>query len=389
MYHLLTGLSPADTQFVIRPPGEIRPELAGSGIEKVVLRCCAPEPEERYQNCADLLYALEHVYEEDDSVRRVRKRKWAAFAASCILCAAGTAGMAAFSLAGRKAVRNSYDSLLNRAKEAVSFTEGAGLCEEAIGLRPGKPDAYLAYLEAAVRDGRISEEEKALFKGALGRVSRGRARENIYYLEREDPTGYFDFCFETGFAFYRWYGGGRQDACRYLEAAGNVELRPSGREQAEETARKKKVAESLCAAAKYYVDISKQGSDAARPGTAIFSEQYDYRALWEKLTSLTGEAETADQRTGGSDYSLALFRETAVQITENVAAYTEAGVTEEEMRRALREAEKYLSLYRSGNTEMLEQTRIAVGRAENALGPQFAQAARDAEKETEDGGREA
>ena len=36
IYHLLTGYSPADTQFVIYPVGQLRPELAGSGIEKVV-----------------------------------------------------------------------------------------------------------------------------------------------------------------------------------------------------------------------------------------------------------------------------------------------------------------------------------------------------------------
>ena len=375
MYHLLTGYSPADTQFVIRPPGELLPSLAGSGIEKVVLRCCAPDPESRYQNCAELMYALVHVHEEDDVVRRVRNRKWAVFLAACFVTVLGAAGMTAFAAAGRNAVRNSYDSRLNRAKEAVSIADAAALYEEAVALRPGKPEAYRAFLEAVTQDGSISEEEKALFKSMLSRIPSGRSRENIYYLEKEDPCGYFDLCFEAGFSFFRWYGGSRLDAYQYLEAAVNAEVRTADPEQAEAVARRKKVADSLCAAAGYYVDISKTNQNSARPGTAIFTDTYDYRALWEKLTAITGEAETADLRSGGADYSLALFRETAVQIAENVAAYAAAGVTEASMRAAVREAEKYISLCSSENAEMIYQTGLAVERAKDAIRSQFETAA--------------
>ena len=74
MYHLITGYSPADTNFVIHPIGEFLPDLKGSGIERIILKCCQPNPGDRYQSCAELLYALEHVHDEDcRSKKRIQK----------------------------------------------------------------------------------------------------------------------------------------------------------------------------------------------------------------------------------------------------------------------------------------------------------------------------
>ena len=55
MYHLLTGYSPADTHFEILPLGSLNPAFAGSGLEKVVAKCCAANPADRYQSCPDLI----------------------------------------------------------------------------------------------------------------------------------------------------------------------------------------------------------------------------------------------------------------------------------------------------------------------------------------------
>ena len=42
MYHLITGCSPTDTNFVIHPIGKFLPDLKGSGIERIILKCCQP-----------------------------------------------------------------------------------------------------------------------------------------------------------------------------------------------------------------------------------------------------------------------------------------------------------------------------------------------------------
>ena len=42
LFHLITGQSPAQSHFEFRPLGSILPELQGSGLEKVVEKCCRP-----------------------------------------------------------------------------------------------------------------------------------------------------------------------------------------------------------------------------------------------------------------------------------------------------------------------------------------------------------
>ncbi len=61
MYHLLTGFSPAETNLEVRPLGEIKPELAGTDLERIVARCCQRRREDRYQSCAELAYELSRV----------------------------------------------------------------------------------------------------------------------------------------------------------------------------------------------------------------------------------------------------------------------------------------------------------------------------------------
>lgn len=76
MYHMLTGHSPADTQFIVYPVGDLVPALAGSGLEKVVARCCEPDRANRYQNCAELMYDLDHVHDGEGIATNERHRNW-------------------------------------------------------------------------------------------------------------------------------------------------------------------------------------------------------------------------------------------------------------------------------------------------------------------------
>ena len=85
MYHLLTGYSPADTQFVIYPIGQLRPELAGTGIEKIVAKCCQPNPDDRYQSCDLLIDDLKRVGELNDTYINARKKRLRLLATCSVL----------------------------------------------------------------------------------------------------------------------------------------------------------------------------------------------------------------------------------------------------------------------------------------------------------------
>ena len=81
LYHLVTGMNPCEPPYEIRPIREINPSLS-SGLERIILKCTQRNPEDRYQSCAELMYALEHYEEIDDIHRKQQKKKLATFIVS-------------------------------------------------------------------------------------------------------------------------------------------------------------------------------------------------------------------------------------------------------------------------------------------------------------------
>lgn len=78
LYHIVTGKNPSEPPYVIKPIREWNPLLSG-GFEKILNKCTMPNPEERYQNCAELLYDLNHYEELDDAFRKACFKKMRSF----------------------------------------------------------------------------------------------------------------------------------------------------------------------------------------------------------------------------------------------------------------------------------------------------------------------
>lgn len=57
MYHLLTGLDPKESDFVIRPICQINPNLP-KDLEYIIDKCIKLDPKDRYQSCKELLHVL-------------------------------------------------------------------------------------------------------------------------------------------------------------------------------------------------------------------------------------------------------------------------------------------------------------------------------------------
>ena len=57
LYHLLTGQNPCEPPYEIYPIRYWNPQLS-SGLEAIIQKCTQLNPEDRYQSCAELLYAL-------------------------------------------------------------------------------------------------------------------------------------------------------------------------------------------------------------------------------------------------------------------------------------------------------------------------------------------
>lgn len=118
MYHLVTGKSPLEPPYEIRPIREWNSNLS-QGLEVIIGKCTESDPEKRYQNCVELLYALEHYEKLDQSYRRQAGRKIIAFV-SVICITIFFFALAAYGTQGKKRVQmQEYKAVINQAQMYV------------------------------------------------------------------------------------------------------------------------------------------------------------------------------------------------------------------------------------------------------------------------------
>ena len=74
LYHLVTGQDPSAPPYEIGPIRQINPALS-DGLERIIRKCTRRNPEDRYQSCAELMYALKHYDEIDEVYQKKQKKK--------------------------------------------------------------------------------------------------------------------------------------------------------------------------------------------------------------------------------------------------------------------------------------------------------------------------
>ena len=162
MYHLLTGHNPCMPPYEIYPIRHWNPQLS-SGLEEIIWKCVQNDPQERYQSCAELLYALEHYREFDVECKRQQQKKWRIFVCSAVCTLAFAAGAVGFRCAEEKTVRNSYERVMKEASSSVTREKQIANYRKAIALNPRKADAYELLLEKVfLTDDNFSQEEAAM-----------------------------------------------------------------------------------------------------------------------------------------------------------------------------------------------------------------------------------
>lgn len=160
MHHLLTGIDPRSGE-AYAPVRMWNPELS-EGIEIIIDKCVEPAPENRYQNCSDLLYDLEHPDLITRGYKKRQKRKVAAFmAAAGMTVVLFLTGAVCTTIA--KNINNSNYEILVSPSTATALNEKIDSYKRAIAIYPERTDAYMCMLEAYEDEGRFGKEENDEF----------------------------------------------------------------------------------------------------------------------------------------------------------------------------------------------------------------------------------
>lgn len=370
MYHLLTGHNPSLPPYEMYPIRQWNPSLS-SGLEAIVTKCTQRNPNDRYQSCAELMYALEHFDELDIEYRKQQKRKWGMFLAACSLTAVSLIGCLGFKFAENSTIKNSYDGYLRAASNAATQEEKVDYYRDAINLDPSRGDAWLSLLDVFIDgtgdSGLFTQEEDVQMKEILGYTGSGN-RTNESYLE-SNPEAYDEFSFQMGLAYFYYYGeeGNKPMSQSWFEtAAESGSLEPNKVERAKRFAKIAGYSQGL--------DTRDLAGDS----------EVSYADYWDDMVELTSGDLTAIDN---EQTALVMYKEMVYQIYKNALNFRQAGVTEQEM---MNELQNIRSMLMSGfatdevsgtKNEILE----SIGEAETQVNAAFSSQARQTGGETDAG----
>lgn len=198
LYHLVTGHSPCDPPYEIYPIRHWNPQL-DPGLEAVIEKCTQMNPNDRYQSCAELLYALQHYEENGAAYRAKQKKKLGAFitaAAACVLFAVvGVVGLTMRTQTNNK----DYNQNMLQAEKAATTEEKLQYYIKAIEIKPNELDPYLGMVDAYKDDAVFTINEEKEFKTKLN--------ANLSGLREQDAYG--DLAFEIGKLYWYYYDYGK------------------------------------------------------------------------------------------------------------------------------------------------------------------------------------
>lgn len=376
MYHLLTGHNPSLPPYEMYPIRRWNPALS-SGLEKIVLKCTQRNPNDRYQNCAELMYALEHYGELDSAYRRKQSIKWKSFVASCALTVVSLAGSIGFKVAESKTIKNSYDGYISEATKVTTQEERADYYEKAIKIDPEREEGYLELLDLFVygadkneRD--FNRDETAEMTAILGYKGTGN-RTNESYFER-NKEGYDEFAFRMGVYYFYYYEGGG--------SAGKSMAQPWFEKAQKGTtldADKLQLAERFAKISGYYASLD--SSDETGYGSSASYDDY-----WTDLTNLTdGDI----SKVVNTKTAVAIYEELIARINENAVDFKRAGVTKDQMMDKLSNTKTRLEMLQneiSQSDETWDGVLDSISAAEHQVNVAFSGRDTQPEQNQEEGG---
>ena len=345
LYHLLTGHNPSEPPYEMYPIRYWNPELS-SGLEEIILKCTQKNPDDRYQNCGELLYALEHYNEMDLEYKRKQTLKWRAFLCSTALTVLAGAGAVGFKIAENTVTASTYEVYVEEAANLASTDPEQCIqyYKNAIALNPSDSLAYENLLnfflwehndsaQGDTGNEAVSQQITCVFSDAeeqeirkvLG-TEENRNRSNEEYL-KANVEDYDKFAYDLGIAYYFSYNGtGNKGAARkWLEIASEAE--PTDELNEANINR----AANLYKISEYYDSLGMRN----QAGDSMAS----YADYWRDLQKTVED----DSASGNNVNMLLAYKEMISQIANNAANFKSAGITRQQMENELDNAVEAVS----------------------------------------------
>lgn len=328
LYHLITGHSPAEPPYEIKPLSYWDPSFYGSGLELIINKCCQQDPAARYQDCSELMYDLEHVNDIDLGTQRKRKQKWAAFVASVAVFAVGVAGMVGFSLAKNAAKEESYEYYIQLAEQTESnaeyFDEFMEHIDGAMKVDPTQYEAYNLLLSWIESDMNLDTgTEWVVLQQSLAKRQKDSGPTYIDELLDADQENYAEVQFRIGKLLFLMSDG---SSAKLHQAS--IYFR-----RALEEGKLANYDQSKANLATTLYTIGDNINQLENPNNLLLEQDYTYGDLWNSMSGLISDYEIADL--GRYVYGISMYGRVASMTLSHYKGFLSEGVTIEQMEALL------------------------------------------------------
>lgn len=203
MHHLLTGVDPRTPGYVYAPVRQWNPELS-EGIEEIINKCTQIDPQNRYQNCDELMYDLQHPDQIGKGIRNKKKKRLISFIVSISLAVIFAIFGTAFYFLMVNENQNNYYLLIDE-KTATQET-----CLNAMNIdgMGGEIDAYQQFVSVSLKQQNISGTD---LKKLAENIS-----ENEAALKNDQD--YPQLIYDIGFLTFYYYESDQQDSSTRMKA---------------------------------------------------------------------------------------------------------------------------------------------------------------------------
>ena len=312
LYHLLTGHNPCEPPYEIYPIRHWNPQLS-AGLEAIIQKCTRIDPQDRYQSCAELLYALNHYEEYGAAYRAKQKRKLKAFVATAA-AAVVFAGVGVLGLGMQTATNNvDYSQNIIQAENATTSEEKVTYYSQAIDIKPLEEEAYLGMIEAFKDDAEFTTEEESVLLRKLN--------PNLAQLRNQES--YADLAFEVGKLYWYYYDYGKTET-----ADNQITRMKSAIQWFDDTVTYGGQSGSNYVMALTYRDIGQFNRDITLDIEEA-SDQGKYAPYWENIKNLVSMI--GSQENESEIIQLEVYRLAVNSIETYARKFRADGVTQEDM----------------------------------------------------------
>ncbi|HHX38158.1 MAG TPA: serine/threonine protein kinase, partial [Clostridiaceae bacterium] len=187
LHHLLTGVDPRPADYIYVPIRQWNPSLSG-GLERIIDKCTALDPSDRYQNCNELMYDLSHYEEMDASYQRRNKAKLRYFLTAVAVVIVMTLTGIAGQILKAYEINTQYEQLIS-VSQATDYDKKIESYLAAMDLSGSDPRAYLQLLRAYQETGHFGDEESNEFNAHFNRNKAAFDPHSEVYLEMMYEAG--------------------------------------------------------------------------------------------------------------------------------------------------------------------------------------------------------